>query len=255
MTSQPDTGAAPSSLSVSVQELHITYRVYEEHLMTLRQFARRGLRSRNMVTIHAVKDVSFDIHQGEAVGIIGSNGSGKSTLLRAIAGLQPKEGGRVLVSAQPTLLGVGAALKPQLSGYRNVMLGGLAMGIPRAEIEENMSDVVDFAGIGKAMARPLKTYSSGMRARLAFSIATLRTPDILLIDEALAVGDREFRAKSLERIRETRENAKTVIMVTHSLGEIRQTCTRAIWLEGGEIQIDGPVDDVLGAYEHADDSS
>lgn len=248
-TSSSVIGVPDGELSVVVDDLHVEYRVYEEEQLTVQQLVRRGLRSRRSTTVHAVRGVSFEVRMGEAVGIVGSNGSGKSTLLRAIAGLQPKTGGRVLVRDQPRLLGVGAALKPQLSGYRNVLLGGLAMGISRDDIEAKMPEIIDYSGLGDAMGRPLKTYSSGMRARLAFSIATLRTPEILLIDEALAVGDRLFRYKSITKIREIRDNAKTVIMVTHNLGEIRQTCNRAMWLDNGVILADGSVDDVLEAYE------
>ena len=193
--------------------------------------------------------MSFDVAIGEAVGIVGSNGSGKSTLLRAIAGLQSLESGSIRVRGEVGLLGVGAAFKPTLSGYRNVFLGGLAMGMSREQIDDKMEEIVAFSGLGDAMGRPMNTYSSGMRARLAFSIATLRVPDILLIDEALAVGDKEFRAKSLERIREIQAAAGTVVMVTHNLNEIRETCSRVVWLEDGELHADGPVDDVLPRYE------
>ena len=238
-------------VGVSVRDLDIKYRVYEEQMLSARELFGRGFRSRKSTIIHAVKGVSFDVHVGEAVGIIGSNGSGKSTLLRAIAGLQSKAGGQVLVRGEAHLLGVGAALKPTLSGYRNVMLGGLAMGMEREEVMAQMDHVVEYSGLGDAMGRPMKTYSSGMRARLAFSIATLRVPEVLLIDEALAVGDKSFRAKSLARVNEIREQAGTVIMVTHNMGEIRETCSRAIWLADGEIVADGDVEAVLQAY--ADD--
>jgi len=236
-------------VSVSVRRLDIKYKVYEDQVFSARELVGRGFRSRKSTIIHAVKDMSFDFHVGEAVGIVGSNGSGKSTLLRAIAGLQPPAGGSVLVRGEPHLLGVGAALKPALSGYRNVMLGGLAMGMTRDEVEAQLDAVQEFSGLGEAMTRPMNTYSSGMRARLSFSIATLRIPDVLLIDEALAVGDQEFRAKSLARINEIRSQASTVVMVTHNVNEIRQTCTRCLWLERGELIADGDVADVLGRYE------
>ena len=129
------------------------------------------------------------------------------------------------------------------------MLGGLAMGISRREIESQLDEIADFSGLGTAMSRPMATYSSGMKARLAFSIATLRIPDILLIDEALAVGDKDFREKSLERINQIRENAGTVVMVTHSLGEIRASCSRAIWMDQGKLMANGDVDDVIAQYE------
>jgi teichoic acid transport system ATP-binding protein len=243
-------GEVSSALvSVSVRHLDIKYKVYEDQVFSARELVGRGFRSRKSTIVHAVKDLSFDLHVGEAVGIVGSNGSGKSTLLRAIAGLQSPAAGAVFVRGEPHLLGVGAALKPALSGYRNVMLGGLAMGMTRDEVEAELEGVREFSGLGEAMARPMNTYSSGMRARLSFSIATLRIPDVLLIDEALAVGDQDFRTRSLARINEIREQASTVVMVTHNVNEIRQTCTRCLWLDRGELVGDGSVDDVLTSYE------
>ncbi len=224
------------ALSISVRDLDIEYRVYEDQSFGVRELVQKGFRSRKSIVVHAVKSVSFDVRIGEAVGIIGSNGSGKSTLLRAVAGLQSRSNGTVLVRGEAYLLGVGAALKPTLSGYRNVMLGGLAIGMTRPEVLAKMDEVTEFSGLGDAMARPMRTYSSGMRARLAFSISTLRVPDVLLIDEALAVGDKSFRERSLARINEIRNEAGTVLMVTHNLKEIQSTCSRVIWLDSGRIR-------------------
>ena len=208
-----------------------------------------GFRSRQATEVHAVNQFTAEIFVGEAVGIVGANGSGKSTLLRAIAGLQSLHSGAIRVRGEAHLLGVGAALKPALSGYRNVILGGLAMGLSRTEISEKMDETVEFSGLGQAMGRPMNTYSSGMRARLSFSIATLRIPEILLIDEALAVGDKDFRERSLQRVNEIRDAAGTVIMVTHNLGEIRSTCTRAMWLDAGRLVASGDTKEVLRDYE------
>jgi teichoic acid transport system ATP-binding protein len=245
-----ESSAVPGQeLAVSIRDVDVKYQVYEERFFSARELVARGFRSRKSTIVHAVKDVSLDIPVGGAVGIVGSNGSGKSTLLRAIAGLQALAEGKIYVRGDAQLLGVGAALKPLLSGYRNVLLGGLAMGLPRSEILEQMEDIVEFSGLGDAMGRPMNTYSSGMRARLAFSIATLRIPDILLIDEALAVGDRDFRERSLARVNEIRDQAGTVVMVTHNLSEIRQTCSRALWLDDGTLHADGGVDEVLSLYE------
>lgn len=254
MTDRPSSGLASFLLgtqpvAVEIDRADIRYRVYSERYFSARELVSRGFRTRESTEVHAVKEVSFDVAVGEAVGIVGSNGSGKSTLLRAIAGLQSLESGKIRVRGDVGLLGVGAALKPTLSGYRNVVLGGLAMGLTRAEIDERMDEIVEFSGLGEAMARPMKTYSSGMRARLTFSIATLRVPDILLIDEALAVGDRDFRERSLQRVREIQAAAGTIMMVTHNLNEIRDTCNRAVWLDDGVLVADGTVDDVLGQYE------
>jgi teichoic acid transport system ATP-binding protein len=247
--------ASDADLSVHVRGLHVRYRVYEERPLATRELLRRGLRPRRAIEVHALRGVDLDVVRGEAVGIIGANGSGKSTLLRTIAGLQPLSAGDVLVAGQANLLSVNAALKPQLSGYRNVMLGGLAMGLTVEEIESEMESVIEFSGIGDAINRPMQTFSSGMNARLAFSIATLRVPDVLLIDEALAVGDNVFRERSLERINEIRSHANSVLMVTHNLNEVRKTCSRAVWLDHGQIVENGPVDEVLANYEAATTSS
>lgn len=153
--------------------------------------------------------------------------------------------GKPLASRKPDAVRRGLL---RLSGYRNVLLGGLAMGLSRTEVDDQMDEIVEFSGLAKAMERPMNTYSSGMRARLAFSIATLRIPDILLIDEALAVGDKDFREKCLQRVREIQQAAGTVIMVTHNLNEMRETCSRTISLDQGVLQADGAVNDVIDAY-------
>ncbi|MDW3216953.1 MAG: ABC transporter ATP-binding protein [Ilumatobacteraceae bacterium] len=245
---------APESAppAIVVDDVHIRYRVLEDRNLRLAELVRSGFRSRRGTEVHAVRGVSLTIGVGQAVGLIGPNGSGKSTLLRAIAGVQPMSAGRVLIRGRAQLLAVNAALDAQLSGRRNVMLGGLAMGLLPDEIEARMPDVIEFSELADAIDRPMRTYSSGMKARLTFSIATMTQPPILLIDEALAVGDRHFRRKSLERLREMQQQAGTLVMVTHNLNEIRQTCSRAIWLESGQIVMDGPADDVANAYE-ADD--
>jgi teichoic acid transport system ATP-binding protein len=246
-------GVTPPHLTVVVRDLDVTYDVYEQPVLSARQLVTRGFRSRVSSTVEAIRSVSLDFAAGEAVGLVGSNGSGKSTLLRTIAGLQSKSAGHVFVTSQPQFLGVGAALKPRISGYRNVYLGGLAIGLGKREIAERMGEVIEFSGLGESMARPLNTYSSGMRARLAFSIATLRTPEILLLDEALAVGDRAFRERSIARINQIREDANTIILVSHNLNEIRETCDRAVWLNAGTIEREGDVESVLDEYEEWSD--
>ena len=253
LTAEHEAGHQP--LTVAVRDLIVNYKVYEQPVLSARQLATRGFRSRVSSTVEAIRSVNLDFRAGEAVGLVGANGSGKSTFLRTIAGLQPKSGGHVFVTSQPQFLGVGAALKPRVSGYRNVYLGGLALGIGKEEIAERMDEVIEFSGLGDAMARPLITYSSGMRARLAFSIATLSTPEILLLDEALAVGDRAFRERSIARINEIRENANTIILVSHNSNEIRETCDRAVWLNDGTIERDGDVQSVLDEYEEWSDRS
>lgn len=199
--------------------------------------------------VHAVQDVSLVAYHGESIGIIGRNGSGKSTLLRAVAGLIPPTKGRVWVSGDPSLLGVSAVLMSQLSGERNIYIGGQALGLSRAQIRERFDDIVEFSGIGDAVYRPMRTYSSGMGARLRFAISTAAAPDVLMIDEALATGDADFRERSAARIAAIREQAGTVFLVSHSNGTIRQICDRVLWMDQGRLIMDGPTEEVLGAYE------
>ncbi|MER6627296.1 ABC transporter ATP-binding protein [Streptomyces sp. NPDC000987] len=202
--------------------------------------------------VHAVKNVSFVAYRGEAIGLIGTNGSGKSTLLKAVAGLLPVENGRIFTDGQPSLLGVNAALMNDLTGERNVFLGGLAMGMSREQVKERYQEIVDFSGIndkGDFITLPMRTYSSGMAARLRFSIAAAKDHDVLLIDEALATGDAAFRKRSEARIRALREQAGTVFLVSHNNKSIRDTCDRVLWLERGELRMDGPTEDVMKEYE------
>lgn len=253
------TVATTTAPTVIVDDVHVTYRVQgvstsgspvpgSDAVAALRRIARRGP-APGVQYIKAVRGVSFVSREGDAIGLIGRNGSGKSTLLQAIAGLLPTAKGAIFTSAQPSLLGVNAALLPQLTGERNIELGSLAMGLTPAEAAERRDAIVDFAGIGDFVSYPMSTYSSGMGARLRFAIAASVTHEILLIDEALATGDAEFQRKSQARIRELRDAAGTVFLVTHSAQIVRETCNRAIWLEQGKILMDGPVDEVVDSYE------
>ncbi len=244
--------------TVIADNVHVIYRVYGAGMANstspIAAFKRimTGTRSPVVREVHAVKGVSFTSYRGEAIGLIGSNGSGKSTLLRTIAGLLPVNYGAVYTMGQPSLLGVNAALLTDLSGERNVVLGCLAMGMSLAEAREHTPAIIDFSGIndrGDFSSLPMATYSSGMSARLRFAIAAAKQHDVLLIDEALATGDARFRRRSEERIRELREQAGTVFLVSHAIGTVRETCERTIWLEAGVIRADGPSDEVIEEYE------
>lgn len=238
-------------MAIVADNVEITYRVYADRRPSLRQRVALGAKSRSYEAVEAVKGVSLRVRAGEAVGIVGSNGSGKSSLVRAIAGLLPLDGGRILVKGEPTLLGVGAALNNQLSGARNVLLGCMALGMNRSEAEAAFDSVVDFAGVRHAINRPLRTYSAGMKSRLQFAIATSVDPDILLIDEALSTGDQAFKRKSERRIRRLRKRAKVVILVSHNLRQVKKACTRAAWLNEGRLMLDGDPKTVVRAYrEH-----
>ena len=235
-------------VAIRAQDVVVDYEVFEDRRAALRdRLLRRGDLGRDVV--HAVRGVSFDVYEGESVAVIGTNGSGKSTLLAALAGLLPITSGTALVSEEPKLLGVGAALIPGASGRRNVRLGLLAIGVPHAELDERVEAVIDWTELGDAIHRPLRTYSSGMRARLHFGIATSMRPRILLVDEALGVGDKRFRRKSKARMAEIQSAAGVLMVVNHNLNELRNMCERALWIEQGRLVADGPIDAVLESYE------
>ncbi len=251
----PEVAAPPvaGKPTIVVDGLNVVYEVLAtgkrdtaSRRLLQRRTGRRGVRE-----IHAVRDVSFVAREGEAIGLIGVNGSGKSTLLRAIAGLLPVRSGRVWAEADPTLLGVNAALINELSGERNVVLGGLAMGLSPAQVAQRYQSIVDFAAIGDFIDLPMSTYSAGMGARLRFAIASAAAHRILLIDEALATGDAVFQRRSQDRIDELRREAGTVFVVSHSLPIIRESCERALWLDSGSLRMDGPSREVVDAYEAA----
>lgn len=245
----PDEGARTRPRSIVLDHVDVTYRIYRSRRPGLRDMMRGRIHTRPFTDVEAVRGVSLEIRSGESVGIIGPNGSGKSTLLRAIAGLMPVNDGAVWVKTQPTLLGVNAALRPAMSGRRNIEIGLLALGLRATEIPAVADEVVEFSELGEFIDNPMETYSTGMRARLHFGIATAITPEILLIDEALVVGDRRFRERSAARIDAIRQDAGTIVLVSHNLGEIARSCERAIWFEAGRIRMDGPTEDVVEAYE------
>jgi teichoic acid transport system ATP-binding protein len=247
-------GSVPT---VIVDDVHIIYRVYgaggqaTSPVAALKRMVT-GTRSPAIREVHAIKGVTFAAYEGEAIGLIGSNGSGKSTLLRAIAGLLPPNKGAVYTKGQPSLLGVNAALLADLSGERNALLGCLAMGMSRAEARRRIPEIIEYSGInerGDFGSLPMRTYSSGMGARLRFAIASAMSHEVLLIDEALATGDAKFRRRSEDRVREMRDAAGTVFLVSHGIATIRDTCERTIWLEAGKIRMDGPTAEVTAAYE------
>ena len=245
-------------LSMLVNDLHVSYRVFGAKKVghgpardwgLLGRLVRRGAKQPPIREVKAVRGITFAAKHGEAIGIIGVNGSGKSTLLRAIAGLIPPASGTVHVAGNPALLGVNAVLMKNLSGARNIMIGALALGLSRKEVKARFDDIVDFAEIGEFVNLPMKSYSSGMGARLRFAISASAVPDILMIDEALATGDAGFRAKSKAKMDEIRESAGTVFLVSHSLATIQTMCTRVLWIHEGRLVMDGEPKEVCGTYK------
>lgn len=237
---------------VVVEDLHVRYKVYSSGKSAGSAGGRRIMtKTRGLREVHAVKGISFTAYENESIGIIGSNGSGKSTLMRSIVGLTPPASGAVYATSRPNMLGVGAALIPELSGDKNITLGGLALGYSRKEVETMRRDIIEFAELEDFIDLPMRTYSSGMSARLKFAIAASKQHEILIVDEALAVGDARFRKRSEARIRQIREEAGTVFLVSHSMKSILDTCNRVLWINKGVLEMDGDAQEVVDAYKES----
>lgn len=244
-------GDGPRPMMI-VDDAHVSYRVYASgKRMSARDslFSLNALRGgRGLKTVPALRGVSFTASEGETIGVIGHNGSGKSTLFRAMSGLIPTSPGTIWAADRPVLLGVNAALVPELSGENNIKLGLLAMGFTPDEASAHVDEIADFAELNEFIHHPMRTYSSGMGARLRFAIASAKAHSILLVDEALSVGDRRFKLKSEERIRELRDSAGLVMIVSHSASSLRDTCERVLWIHKGELRADGAAKEVIDDY-------
>jgi ABC-type polysaccharide/polyol phosphate transport system ATPase subunit len=243
--------SASNGRSILVDDVSVVYRTSLERRPTLKSAVTRlGRRERVIHEIQALKDVSFEVDHGTVLGVVGVNGAGKSTLVRAIAGILPPSSGQIVVNGRvSTLLALGVGFNRKLSGRENVILGGLAAGYSREEMEHRYEQIVAFAELGEFIDLPMRTYSSGMYGRLAFSVAVNMDPDILLIDEALSVGDARFRRKSFRKMRQLCREARTIVLVTHALGSIRDLCDRAVWIHDGEVAMFDEPDSVVDAYE------
>jgi ABC-type polysaccharide/polyol phosphate transport system ATPase subunit len=245
-----------SSLSVSetpriqVEDVSVTYRTSLERAPTLRNtLVRLGRRERVIREVEALRGVSFAVPHGQVLGVVGANGAGKSTLMRTIAGILPPTRGRVEIEGRvSTLLALGVGFNRKLSGRENVTLGGLAAGLSREQLQAKYDDIVAFAELEDFMDMPMHTYSSGMYGRLAFSVAVNMDPDILIIDEALSVGDARFRKKSFAKMRELCGQDRTIVLVSHALGSIEQLCDAAIWMHAGELKMWAEPHAVVEAY-------
>ncbi len=198
---------------------------------------------------YALADVNFEAEKGDVVGFIGINGSGKSTLSNIIAGIVPETSGTVQVNGQAALIAVAAGLKNDLSGRENIELKLLMLGFSKSEIKALEPEIIEFSELGKFIDQPVKSYSSGMRSRLGFAISVNVDPDILIIDEALSVGDKAFAEKSLAKMKEFKQQGKTMIFVSHSIGQMKQFCDKILWLEYGMVKDYGPVNEVMPKYE------
>jgi ABC-type polysaccharide/polyol phosphate transport system ATPase subunit len=235
---------------IRVEHLTQRFRVIHERPDTLRElFVKRFRGTSNVENFEALKDVSFNVYHGEMLAIVGANGSGKSTLLKAISGVYRPSSGSVYVEGTlASLLELGAGFHPELTGRENIILNGLILGFTRKQMREREQQIVDFSGIGDFIDVPVKQYSSGMYMRLAFAVATEVDPDVLVVDEILAVGDAPFQAKCFARLENFRQAGKTILFVSHSTAQVKQYCDRAILLEHGRVVMDDTADRVIEFY-------
>jgi len=233
--------------AIRVKNLTKTYKIYDSSLQRALEPLRRTSHGRDFT---ALKDVTLDFPRGEAIAILGKNGSGKSTLLKIITGVTTPTAGDVEIHGRiSSMLELTSGFDLELTGIENIYLRALALGIPREEIEQRKQEIVDFADIGEHINQPVRTYSSGMRARLGFAVSVSVDPDILIIDEVLAVGDDIFKLKCLEKMEAFRQQGKTILFVSHALFTVKAFCTRGVWINEGVVQTSGELGPVILAYE------
>lgn len=233
---------------IRLDGVSVSYRVYESRPRIAETFTRRSLRRRVRRVVPALKSITLELRRGESIGVIGPNGAGKSTLLRVMAGLQPIDRGSVFVAGNPRLLGVQAAMKGSWTARQSIEVGLIALGLRLHAARERVEEVAQFADLVNQLDLPVSSFSSGMRARLYFSISTEVSGGTLLIDEALATGDKAFRKKATERLLGRLDVADSLVLVSHSIETIAKTCERAVLIERGKIIADGPAEAVIERY-------
>lgn len=240
-----------SETMVDVNDVSIMFRLYRENVDNLKEFMIKKIKRQiSYDEFWALSNVDFHVQRGEAVALVGKNGSGKSTLLKTIAGvLKPTKGSVEIKGTVAPMIELGAGFDMDLTATENVYLNGAILGYPREMLDENMEKIIEFSELRDFMDVPIKNFSSGMFARLGFAVATIYTPDILIVDEILSVGDWQFQAKCHRRIQEMLEQGTTLLFVSHSMDQVRQVCNRAILLEHGHMIMDDKVDKVCDYFE------
>jgi ABC-type polysaccharide/polyol phosphate transport system ATPase subunit len=237
---------------MNIVEFHNVTKIYYRHgdRLLLRNRLQQLISGTRPESFAAVKNVSFTMKRGESMAVVGPNGAGKSTLLSLVAGLSKADAGSIAVNGRvAALLELGSGFHPDLTGRENVMLNAALLGLSRKRTRELFDDIIDFSGIApEFIDEPLRTYSSGMSLRLAFSVAVNMEPDVLLVDEILAVGDASFQEKCFKRVHEFRNSGRSLLCVSHAAGMVQQLCEKAIWLDHGEMVMSGKIADVVEAY-------
>lgn len=243
-----------SSVAVSVKGLGKAYRVYSDSASRVVEALSFG-RAKRHKEKWALRDVNFELERGTALGVVGANGAGKSTLLKILTGtMRPTTGSYAINGTLGSLLELGAGFHSDFTGRDNVFMNAAILGIPRAEVKRRYDELADFAELGDYLDRPVRTYSSGMQMRLGFAVAMMAKPEVMILDEVLAVGDAHFQKKCMDRIREIRLSGATVLFVSHSVYHVRQICDRAIWIHDGQVVMDGTpirITDEYSSYQHS----
>jgi len=235
--------------AVSAENVSRRFVVPHHRAYTVKQAVLGAIRRRGRDEFWALRDISFEVPAGQMLAVIGRNGSGKSTLLRIVGGIYRPTSGRVRTSGRVVgLLELGIGFQPDLSGRDNIYLNASLFGLTRRQVSERYDQIVEFAEIADFVDAPLRTYSTGMAARLAFAITTQIQADVLLVDEVLAVGDRQFTLKCIKHMKKLRNSGVTIFLVSHDLPRVTELCSRAIWLEQGALRMDGPAASVVNAY-------
>lgn len=235
---------------IEVRDVSMRFRMANDRISSIKEYAIARLRGKLKYNeFEALKHVSFDVKRGEVMGLIGHNGAGKSTLLKVISGiLKPTEGSVIVRGNVAPMLELGSGFDFDMTGRENIFLNGAILGYSEEFLKSKYEDIVAFSEIGPFIDMPLRNYSSGMVARLAFSVATVVVPEVLIVDEVLAVGDAEFQEKSRKRMMELMSGGTTVLFVSHSMDQIRQMCNRVVWLEGGHVTGFGETQEVCDSY-------
>jgi len=246
-----------NEIVIGVENVSVRYRVPRERIVSIKEYAILALQRKiGYNDFWALSDVSLEIRKGEIFGIIGLNGAGKSTLLKVISRvLRPTRGRVWLRGCVAPLLELGAGFHPELTGRENIFLNGLLLGYTRVEISSHFDEVLEFADVSEFIDAPLRTYSTGMVARLGFSVATMTQPDVLIVDEVLSVGDEHFQRKCQNRIKQFQDNKTTILLVSHSTELVASLCNRAAWLEHGHLRMIGEATDVVGSYKYKENDS